>query len=702
MMGSLHPAGALYEKSVSVEQCRRCLRSLVGELTEAGVTVLSIGDILRMGQFLDDRQRLEDLAMSCIKYSFSNQGGHLTGQEYLLLSEDYKRSAVADLDTYDLIDAIITRPTVTLVKSAQNTALTTTSLQFQPLTNLVFTRDQMIATAKGAVLSSLNSVQRGVEVDIVRCCLDKLKIPVLGQIPLPGKLEGGDFYPAGKDLCFIGLGIRTNSAAIEFMLRNKWFGTRRVAVVQDLFERRQARMHLDCVFNIAGDDLVCAVENILGADNPNRRLVVEYTLIGDKYVRTVEHMELSQYLAANGFTVLPISERMANNYGLNFINVGQSRIVTTDEETAAHISDCPQFKGTVKHINFREITKLYGAIHCATQVFRVPTESRPTTAAATQVAKEEVIILGEDAPPVQTTGTVLMVAPTYFHQNTETLTDNSFMQAHTARNMHTLDQVSGACRNFAQLYTLLQQNGIKVHLFHHEQYHATPDAVFPNNWFSTHHGGSLVLYPMKHPSRQRERRRSILEFLRSKYPKVVDLTNYENQEDEDATIALEGTGAMVLDRVNRIAYAMKSGRCSPQALDAWCKQMGYRPVLFEGTASIYHTNVMMHVGSTMAIVCDAWIKPDDRKKVLSELRQSGKTVIKASKEQAQSFACNCLELRTPSGANILVMSSQAYNSLTEEQLYLIQQHVSRVIHVDFGVIEMLAGGGVRCAIAELF
>uniref|UniRef100_A0A7S4CSE2 Arginine deiminase n=1 Tax=Eutreptiella gymnastica TaxID=73025 RepID=A0A7S4CSE2_9EUGL len=706
VFGSYHPMGALYHEAVSITKARQAIKSLTDSLAKCKVDVLSVGDILRIGTGLDDRQKLEEFAMSSITYDTTATA--LTAAEANLMSTEYKRKAVEQLDTFDLIDAIITRPSLTLEKSTRNTPLTSTAYNFSPLTNLVFTRDQQVVTAKGVVLSQLYSKQRAPEVHLIQFCLEKLGIPILGQIPPPGKLEGGDFLPAGKDLCFIGLGIRTNSRAIAHMLHNQWFGTERVAVVKDLLDRKQLRMHLDCVFNIAGDDVCVLMDSIIGDKSSAYRLVDEYTLVEGEYRKTQENVEFGAYLNSVGYHIIPVTDRMHNNYGVNFINCGNSRLITTDAETADHISKSPCFNGSIDNIDFQEITKLYGALHCSTQVFREGrnrTMPKPPRASdplmlATQLSSSPAATL----PPVrQTTNWCLVVAPTYFAQNPETFQDNAFMQTKAAQTMTSLEIVEQACTAFAALYSALKSNGVNVKLFHHEAYHDTPDAVFPNNWFSTHSdSSSLVLYPMKYPSRQRERRGSMMHFLKGQYSNVVDMTSHEDDEDAAVTKALEGTGAMVLDRVNKVAFCALSQRADSSVLEEWCNRLGYKPVTFETKEAIYHTNVMMSIGTSMAVVCADSIVDGDRARVLGELKKCGKMIIKASEEQMAAFLCNCIELRNNDDQKLLFMSEEANNSLTENQMYHILQHVDKIVPVEFSIIEKVAGGGVRCAIGELF
>eukprot|EP00997_Jenningsia_sp_PLL12_P000896 NODE_113_length_2492_cov_63.191158_g101_i0.p1 GENE.NODE_113_length_2492_cov_63.191158_g101_i0~~NODE_113_length_2492_cov_63.191158_g101_i0.p1 ORF type:complete len:444 (-),score=122.93 NODE_113_length_2492_cov_63.191158_g101_i0:136-1467(-) len=430
-------------------------------------------------------------------------------------------------------------------------------------------------------------------------------------------------------------------------------------------------------------------------------------LRGERYRLTQDNVEFSMYLRSVGYNVISMPERMSACYGINFLNVGNSRLITCDPETADYIARSPHFGGEIHNIEFQELKKLHGALNCCTQVWRSPTEKqyhKPDESHISIQVAEVRKSPTESLPEVrQTTNWVLLMAPTYFAQNPETLQDNAFMQTKAAMTMTSLEIVESACNSFANLYTLLIQNGVHVKLFHHESYHDTPDAVFPNNWFSTHADiDTFVLYPMKFPSRQRERRRSVINFLKSQYSNLIDLTYFETVDDPDSTKALEGTGSLVLDRVNKVAYAAESGRTDRQVVDVWCKHMGYRAVVFKTVGDIYHTNVMMHVGQTSAVVCVESIVPEDRHRVLEELRRGGRMVIRATKEQCLALLCNCIEVMNDRGESILVMSSQAYHSMTQNQRYQLSQSVDHILHAEYSIIEKVAGGGVRCSIAELF
>eukprot|EP01061_Rhynchopus_euleeides_P040670 TRINITY_DN7004_c0_g1_i1.p2 TRINITY_DN7004_c0_g1~~TRINITY_DN7004_c0_g1_i1.p2 ORF type:complete len:798 (+),score=332.78 TRINITY_DN7004_c0_g1_i1:394-2787(+) len=709
VMGSYHPCGALFECTISLNRARDCITRLRELLASQGIPVRSLGEVMRMGHFSEDRERLKTMASNSLMYSvLEKDEPNLQGEELRLTSEEYKNDVVGGLDVRDLVDVIVTQPTVYLAKSGNNTPLKSTGYRFEPLSNLIFTRDQMIVTARGAVLANLNSAQRGPEVKVVEFCLKKLGIEVIGHIEPPGTLEGGDFFPAGRDLCFIGMGIRTNDAAIQHMMKKDMFGTRRVAVVADLFDRNQARMHLDCVANIASDSCFVVRESILGRLNPKRRVVTEYTKNDHgKYEISIDGMEFGEYLELNGWHVIPASEQMADDLGINFINMGDGQLICTDEAMAETIEGFPHFEGKVHVLDYREICKMYGAIHCTTQVFRKarPDADQPSTGvlpvhtAPALIDTTKVHHIPDEKD--QTTNNVLLVAPTQFGQNNETLEDNDFMTRDKKFARHTdIDIITAACEEFEGLYSSLLREGVAIKLYHHEPYHGTPDACFPNNWFSTHKtstGVDLVLYPMAHPSRRRERRPDIMNFLRPRSECIIDLT-----DAEDDGKFLEGTGSMVLDRTHRIAYAVVSSRTNKDVLADFCKELGYKAHMLYTQDNMYHTNVMMSIGTSYAVVCFEHLKdPEAATELYKTLKSTGKTIVPISKDQCANMCGNVLELRGAT-ESFIAMSDRAYRAYRPEQLYTLLQTVDHIVHPPYNTIETLAGGSIRCSIAELF
>jgi len=392
MMGALHPAGSLYERPVNLETAKAEHRGLRAALRRFGVKVLSVREILRYG--LDDNLRhrveLEDFCMGSLHYvqreRLDGEGGGEGGQKgeaqaaalRYHLSDEYKRQVLESMGHEQLIDVAFTNPTVCVQGSYRDTGLSA-EYSFRPLTNLVFSRDQQITTARGIVMASLRSKQRATEGRLMRFCLDKLGLPVIGGVEPPGFLEGGDFFPAGEDLCFIGVGLRSNMEACEQLMERDLLGTRRVAVVLDRFDQSQDRMHLDCVFSIVHDDCVLLLEDIIGPGAPGRRLVAEFVRGENGQYRPVDgpEVEFSEFLQRNGYNIIKVSPQQQLEYACNILNLGNGNILSAHAESARALCRSPHFKGQIQHIPFDAVTAMYGALHCSTQVVsRAPLPGR--------------------------------------------------------------------------------------------------------------------------------------------------------------------------------------------------------------------------------------------------------------------------------------------------------------------------------------
>ncbi len=294
------------------------------------------------------------------------------------------------------------------------------------------------------------------------------------------------------------------------------------------------------------------------------------------------------------------------------------------------------------------------------------------------------------APPA-----VVMVRPHRFTPNPETAADNSFQSApdrpadETARRAH--DEVTRAVDT-------LREAGVTVHLFDDDGRHDTPDAVFPNNWFSTHPGGHVAVYPMFNPSRRRERRSDVLEFLKKHY-RVQDVIDYSGLEHDG--LFLEGTGAMVLDHLARVAFTARSNRADPVALERFATHFNYEPMVFDTADAqglpIYHTNVLMCIATQFALVAlDAIVNPQRAAQVRQRLEETGREVLPLTQQQVADFAGNAIELSTPHG-RVLALSARAARSLTADQRSVIERS-ARLLPLDVPTIEQ-AGGSVRCMLA---
>ena len=299
--------------------------------------------------------------------------------------------------------------------------------------------------------------------------------------------------------------------------------------------------------------------------------------------------------------------------------------------------------------------------------------------------------MGSSAPSA-----VVLVRPHHFDVNPVTARDNLFQSAPPNGSEA---RAQAAYRESTALAEALESAGVRVHLFE-DLSHDRPDSVFPNNWLSTHSGGHVAVYPMFAPNRRLERRQDILDELKSHY-RVQDILDYSGLEEDN--IFLEGTGAMVLDHDERIAYVARSHRADPIALERFCTHFGYEPMVFDAAdpagVPIYHTNVVMCIATDFVLAGMSMMEPDARREEIADrLTAGGRELIDLNFEQLTNFVGNALEL-TGSAGRILAMSQRAADSLTAAQRAIIEKSC-RIVAVDVPTIE-LSGGSVRCMIAGI-
>jgi hypothetical protein len=302
----------------------------------------------------------------------------------------------------------------------------------------------------------------------------------------------------------------------------------------------------------------------------------------------------------------------------------------------------------------------------------------------------------------QTASAVFMVRPGAFGSNPETQASNRFQRAAA----EVAGDACGLARaEFDGLVERLREAGVAVHVAADRLEPPCPDAVFPNNWFSTHADGTLVLYPMLAPSRRHERRldllRGCLDAGGYRVRRLLDLAPHELQGR-----CLEGTGSVVFDHVARVAYACLSPRTHPAPLAELCAELGYTACVFAavdaGGVPIYHTNVMLALGSSVAVVASAAIVPADRERVLASLAASGRECVEIDAHQMGRYAGNVLELRAADGARVLAMSAAAAEAYGPAGLERLGAHVDRIVAAPVPTLEALGGGSVRCTLAELY
>ena len=301
--------------------------------------------------------------------------------------------------------------------------------------------------------------------------------------------------------------------------------------------------------------------------------------------------------------------------------------------------------------------------------------------------------------PMQTADHVLMIRPVSFASNQETAASNAFQRSDFAP---TVAQAA-AQQEFDAYVGMLRKAGVGVVVVEDSPQPHTPDSIFPNNWVSFGADGRVFLFPMEARNRRLERRAAILAEMGKQFHirEVVDLSGFEAQNQ-----FLEGTGSMVLDHENRLAYVCHASRSHPVAMQAFEEQAGYRAVWFHAVdrhgTPVYHTNVMMCVGSTLAVVClEAVRDAGERNALCASLHASGKQIIDISVAQMENFAGNMIELRSQRGHPVFAMSQRAWNALTPAQRRTIAGHAEPIL-APIDTIERLGGGSARCMVAEIF
>ena len=301
---------------------------------------------------------------------------------------------------------------------------------------------------------------------------------------------------------------------------------------------------------------------------------------------------------------------------------------------------------------------------------------------------------------MQSADTILMIKPAAFGFNTETALTNAFQKKLTESESKLREKAVSEFENAVQT---LRSKKIKVIVFEDTADPIKPDAVFPNNWLSTHEDGTLFLYPMCTPNRRTERRADIVESLQKQFniSKVIDLSDHENENK-----FLEGTGSIVFDHARRKAYACLSPRTNKELLVKVCRQLNYEPVYFHAQdkngKEIYHTNVMMCIGESYAVIClESISDTTERQKVETTLRTDGHELVDINFSQMGRFAGNMLALRSADNHPLLALSQSAFESLLPEQKQCLQKHTEPV-PLSINTIETIGGGSARCMIAEVF
>ena len=306
---------------------------------------------------------------------------------------------------------------------------------------------------------------------------------------------------------------------------------------------------------------------------------------------------------------------------------------------------------------------------------------------------------------MNSTSNILMIRPSQFACNDETALNNSYQNSDASQSSTYIRDK--AIIEFDNFVDLLMDSNINVLVFDDCENTYTPDSLFPNNWITTHDNGLICLYPMFAKNRRIERRDDIINFLKSNFIVSDVVSKYVFFEENNNF--LEGTGSMVLDRFNKIAYAAISSRTNKKLFNSWCKDFNYTAVCFETTLNIngriqpvYHTNVLMSVCTNMVFIClDVLTHDHQKEELLTFFDQTNKEVIKISIEQKKCFVGNVIEIKNKNEETYIVMSTRAFNALDVTQIQIINKY-AKILHSPLDTIEHFGGGGARCMIAEVF
>ena len=305
----------------------------------------------------------------------------------------------------------------------------------------------------------------------------------------------------------------------------------------------------------------------------------------------------------------------------------------------------------------------------------------------------------------QTTNTILMIRPIGFRMNEQTAVNNYYQKVLDNILPETVN--AKAQEEFDNYVEKLRAIGVNVIVVSDTDDYDTPDSIFPNNWVSFHENGYVGLYPMFAENRRHERREDVLHALEDEGFMIEHIMDYRSAEDEG--LFLEGTGSLLLDRVNKKAYCALSPRADEELFIEFCEDFDYFPVVFTANQTvngrreaIYHTNVMMCLGETFAVIClDSIDDKRERKNVVKHLQEDGKEVIRISETQVNNFAGNMLQVKGANNKRYLIMSQAAYDSLSPAQIKIIEKHCE-IMSSSLDIIEACGGGSARCMMAEVF
>ncbi len=677
----------------------------------------------------------------------------------ILAQPDIKNSLTASVCAiegcnYKIQQELIHTEPLELAKTLISGSRFVGEMLFPPIPNLIFTRDIGIAINNFILINKPAKAARARETLLARYIFfnhpvfenhqNILEIPdKLQDFLRPGEehgekttIEGGDVMVVSPDHVLIGCTERTSasgaSEAIKLLFERKV--VKKVTVVK--IPPKRDFMHIDTVFTQINRNTWVVLGSMSSQKPDKESEVVDYisekrkkekpeilqfeidninepksfncieALLDDISKNDLKSTERTQFIYS-GNNVFPFDVREQWTDSCNLLALKEGVVVGYERNdktveafkekgfniiTAADLitrlesgeSSAEHIENTLILMPSAELSRARGGFHCMSMpLFR---------------EKLEPIFPGEKLTNGPAS-TIMMIRPVNFAFNEQTAGSNAFQDE---RNKE-LKVQKKALKEFDDFVTILRENHINVLVFEDNPEPHTPDSIFPNNWISTHSDGKIFIYPMKASNRRFEKRPDIIEELRMKYKidTEVDLSYLESEGK-----FLEGTGSMVLDRVKKIAYACISPRTDEKALKLFSDLSGYKPIVFHAFdkkgKAIYHTNVMMCIGETFAVICLESITDNKEKnQLVKSLQASGKKIIDISFEQMYKFAGNMLQLKNTKGDSLLVMSEQARNSLSPQQVEELEQY-SKIIASPLNTIESSGGGSARCMIAEIY
>lgn len=535
-----------------------------------------------------------------------------------------------------------------------------------PDLNQVFSRDISFVIDDKFIIPYI-ILERQKELEGIFSIIEGLDEENILKMPKGAHAEGGDVL-LWHNYLFIGCSnnsdfekykvARTNFAGVDFIkdhFPDKCIKT--FELKKSDTDPRANTLHLDCCFQPIGKNKALLFAKGFKNENDVKWIRDHF---GEENIYELE-VEEAYHLFPNVFSI-------------------DEKTIVTNSSFLRLNSQLRSWGFILEEIPYDNVAKMGGLLRCTTQPLKRKMKK-------------------------QTTADVIMIRPANFRMNEQTVVNNYYQQNDDSVNAEEI--AINAQKEFDDFVQELKGNGVNVMVIQDNDEPSTPDALFPNNWVSFHEDGRIGLYPMFAENRRQERRQDILDQIKDigyEQKTIVDYTKYELDGKY-----LEGTGSLVLDRKNHIAYAAISQRTHSDLVDLFCDEFGFRAVKFSAMQSvegkrelIYHTNVMMCIGSKIAMVClDCVDDENERKRLKNAILESGKELLELSEEQIEHFAGNMLQLESKNGIDLIVMSNQAFKSLDQKQIATVEKY-GKIVESPLDLIEKLGGGSARCMIAENF